>query len=128
MRGKIVGVCLAGLALCGCGQDAAVARAEKALQGKQLTFEADIKPIVAARCQKCHVDEAKGKYSMGTLENALKGGKWGSDIVPGDAEKSRLYLLVADKDKSHKIMPPKGDRLTPEQIATIKVWINGGAK
>jgi len=112
----------------GCGQDAQIARAEKSLEGKQLTFAADIQPIITARCQKCHVDETKGKLSLGNLDSTMAGGKSGVDVVPGDAEKSRMYLLVADKDKSKKIMPPKGDHLTPMQIATIKVWINGGAK
>ena len=105
----------------GCGPDAQIAQAEKSLAGKQLTFAADIQPIVTARCQKCHVDDTKGKLSLGNLQSTMAGGKSGVDVVPGDADKSRMYLLVADKDKSKKIMPPKGDRLTPMQIATINL-------
>ncbi len=122
--GAVIGVAMLG----GCGPDAAIARAEKSLAGKQLTFAADIQPIVAARCQRCHVDGSKGELSLASLKSALAGGKSGVDVVPGDADKSRMFLLVADKDKSKKIMPPEGERLTPMQIATIKLWINGGAK
>jgi hypothetical protein len=74
------------------------------------------------------VDEAKGKLSLASLDSAVKGGKSGVVVIPGDAEKSRMYQLVAGLDAKKKKMPPKGDGLTAMQIATIKVWINGGAK
>lgn len=120
----VIGVAMLG----GCGLDAKISQAEKSLAGKELTFAADIQPIVAGRCQRCHVEGTKGKLSMATLKDTMAGGKSGAVVVPGDAAKSRLFLLVADKDKSKKIMPPKGERLTPMQMATIKVWINDGAK
>jgi hypothetical protein len=118
-------VCVVGLCA---GCEGPVAKAEKALAGKQLTFAADIQPIVAARCQKCHVDDEKGKLSLASLDTALKGGKSGAVVVPGDADKSRMYQLVAGLEAKKKKMPPKGESLTPMQIATIKVWIRGGAK
>jgi hypothetical protein len=118
------------LASTGCGAKgaAAIADAEKSLAGKQLTFAADVEPIVESRCKKCHVDDTKGKLSLATLEDALHGGKKGKDVAPGDAEKSAMYQMVAGLDPKIKKMPPKGDPLTPLQVATIKLWINGGAK
>jgi len=123
-----IGVVIGALALGGCGPEAQIARAEKALAGKPLSFATDIQPIVTARCQRCHVDEARGDFSMATLKRTMAGGKSGAVVLPGNADQSRLFLLVADRDPGKKIMPPKGDPLTPMQIATIKVWINGGAK
>ncbi len=126
MVGALIGVTV--LAAGGEDQAAKIAEAEKALAGKELTFAADIQPIIVERCQKCHVNKSRSKFSLADLESTMAGGKSGVDVIPGDADKSRMYLLVADKDKSKKIMPPKGDRLAPMQIATIKLWINGGAK
>jgi len=91
------------------------------------TFANDIAPIVEARCQKCHIDESKGKFSLMDLASTLAGGKSGAVVVPGNATDSRMYKLVAGLDPEKK-MPPKGDPLTADQIATIKNWIDAGAK
>jgi hypothetical protein len=65
------------------------------------------------------------KLDLHTREGALKGGEKGPAIVPGKADESRLYRLVADLEKPS--MPLDGTKLTPEQIASIKKWIDQGA-
>ena len=57
----------------------------------------------------------------------LKGGDSGLPaVVPKKPEKSFLLEVVSDPD--HEIaMPPKGDRLTKEQITTLSTWIAEGA-
>ena len=44
-------------------------------------------------------------------------------LVPGNAEKSRLYRMVAGLEKP--AMPLDG-KLTAEQVETIKLWIDQG--
>lgn len=91
-----------------------------------VTFASAIQPIVAQRCAKCHVEETKGRYSLASLESALAGGKSGPGVVvPGNGEGSLLYQMVAGK--AEKRMPPKGDPLSDQDIATIKAWIDSGA-
>jgi len=99
---------------------------ESAAPAGDVTFASAIQPIIEEKCASCHVDEQKGGLSLASLESALAGGKKGGDIVAGDGEGSLLYQMVAGL--AEKRMPPKGDPLTDDQIATIKAWIDGGAK
>ena len=53
----------------------------------------------------------------------------GNDLViPGDAERSYLTLIISPG--ARRPMPPKssGMSLTTEEINIIKEWINNGAK
>src|SRR5262245_7722137 len=65
------------------------------------------------------------RLDLSTREGALRGGTRWSAVVPGEAEHSYLYRLVAGLDKP--AMPLNGKKLTDAQIATIKNWINQGA-
>src|ERR1700758_4986455 len=65
------------------------------------------------------------RLDLSTLEGALRGGARGSAIVPGQAEDSRLYRMIAGLDKP--AMPLGGNKLTDGQIAAIKNWIDQGA-
>jgi len=46
-------------------------------------------------------------------------------VVPGNGEGSLLYQMVAGT--TEKRMPPKGEPLSAEDVATIKSWIDSGA-
>ena len=100
-----------------------------------VTYATDIKSILDVSCVKCHSgDKPKAHLKLDTLENALKGGKDGKVVIPGDSAKSPLVLsaahLAGDKDLW---MPPKKFEtkfppLTPDQIGLIRAWIDQGAK
>ena len=99
-----------------------------------VTYAADIKPIFDAACVKCH-DSKKpkiaGKLSLDTLEGALKGGKDGKVITPGDSAHSDLVLNIAHAGDDPMTFMPKGKDakpLTPDQIGLIRAWIDQGAK
>jgi hypothetical protein len=94
----------------------------------KIDFDKDIKPILEQNCFRCHGPERpKSHLRLDSRESALKGGDNGVDILPGDGTHSPLihYVarLVADME-----MPPvgKGDPLTPEQVATLRAWIDQG--
>jgi len=100
-----------------------------------VTYAADIKPIFDASCVKCHGgDKPKAKLKLDSLENALKGGKDGKVIIPGDSAKSLLVQAAAHATEDHdQWMPPLNNKakigpLTPEQIGLIRAWIDQGAK
>jgi hypothetical protein len=65
------------------------------------------------------------RLDLRTRESALKGGERGPALVPGNAAESRLFRLIAGKEKPS--MPMDGTKLTDEQITTIKDWIEQGA-
>ncbi len=92
---------------------------------KRITFAADIQPIFANSCWKCHSASVQlSKLNLTNRETALVGGEHGIVLVPGSAEKSRLYKMVAGLEKP--AMPLDG-KLTAAQVETIKIWINQGA-
>ncbi len=53
------------------------------------------------------------QLDLRTRESALKGGEHGVVLLPGKAEESRMYRLVAGLDKPR--MPMNGT-LTPQQV------------
>lgn len=93
-----------------------------------IDFTRDIKPILETSCLRCHGPERpKSRFRLDNREAALKGGDNGVDIIPGNSAKSPFIhyvsYLVEDME-----MPPtgKGQRLTPEQIALLRAWIDQG--
>ena len=90
-----------------------------------ISFSTDIRPILETSCWKCHGGALQlSKFDLRTRDAALKGGAKGADLIPGKAEESRLYRLVAGLEKPS--MPMDG-KLTAAQIAKIKDWIEQGA-
>jgi mono/diheme cytochrome c family protein len=108
---------------------------------KKVDFNTDIKPIFKQSCIKCHsLDNPKHKaasgFNMSSKEEAMKGGKTGKDIVPGNANDSLLYKLllgtatVDGEDIEAMPKKKKGEDwkgLPEQQIELIKAWINQGA-
>ena len=89
----------------------------------------EVKAVLDARCTDCHGEtKQKSGLRLDSPEWLLKGGHEGPAVVPGKPESSRLYTLAAAPVDEEYKMPPKGPRLTAEQLATIKGWIAAGAK
>src|SRR5258708_37270377 len=82
----------------------------------------DIQPILETSCWNCHGATLQlSKLDLRPRESALKGAEHGIVLVPGKAEDSRLYRLVAGLDQPR--MPMNG-KLTPAKIETVKLWID----
>lgn len=67
-----------------------------------------------------------GGFVMASYQTLMKGGAHGAEIIPGKSAKSRLILMVEGSLQPR--MPFGGDPLAPGEIATIKRWIDAGAK
>jgi len=91
-------------------------------------FVRDVRPIFEQHCAKCHgADKQKGGLRLDIKAAALKGGdSHAPNIIPGDSAKSPLVQFVSGKDED-MLMPPKGERLSAEQVATLQRWIDEGA-
>lgn len=86
----------------------------------------DVHPILAENCYQCHSgDKRKGGLSLGTRDGLLKGSESGRVVLEGKSAESLLIKLVSTDDED-LLMPPKGRRLTPEEIATLRAWIDAG--
>jgi sugar lactone lactonase YvrE len=61
--------------------------------------------IFQARCWKCHGEAQVSGLDLRSRESALRGGVHGKVIVPGSAENSRLYRLVAGERAAEFRLP-----------------------
>ncbi len=85
--------------------------------------------MLAKNCYKCHSSESlkvKGGLLLDTRDGLLKGGDTGPALVPGDPDKSLLIKAVRYADPDLQ-MPPKGDKLSDEQINDLVTWVKMGA-
>ncbi|HXT38765.1 MAG TPA: DUF1549 domain-containing protein, partial [Candidatus Angelobacter sp.] len=105
----------------------AAAGREQAVRRVDVDFDRDIRPIFSKRCYSCHgAEKQKGGLRLDNKASALGGGDDGNAIRPGNSGKSSLFKYVAGLD-AEKIMPPKGERLTSNQIERLRQWIDAGA-
>ncbi len=89
-------------------------------------FLRDIKPILDQSCIQCHAgDKRKGGFSINNRDSVLFGGENGKTVELGNSSVSRFIHLVAAVDPE-EVMPPKGDRLTAEQVGVLRAWIDQG--
>ncbi|MBL9136587.1 MAG: PSD1 domain-containing protein [Verrucomicrobiales bacterium] len=100
-----------------------------ALQAASVDFAKQVEPLLVKRCSECHgPDQQKGKLRLDSRAGVLSGGKSGKPaVIPGQASDSPLIARVESSDPD-EVMPPKGARLTPDEIATLRQWIEAGAE
>jgi hypothetical protein len=92
----------------------------------ELDFTRDVHPIFAARCFACHGgDKRSGGLSLQGYSEVLQGGRSGPAVLPG---KSADSLLIHRVMATTSRMPAAGPPLTQQEIATIKAWIDAGAR
>lgn len=93
-------------------------------------FEADVRPILAKNCHKCHGPSKKeGGLALHAKGPAFAGGDSGPAFLPGKSGQSRLIRYVDGTDPEGNVMPPEGagNPLSAEQIGVLRAWIDGGA-
>jgi mono/diheme cytochrome c family protein len=97
--------------------------------GQTVDFAAQIRPIFAQSCYKCHGGEAhKGGLKLDSAAAILKGGKDDPAVTPGDLKNSDLYARITAAPDADERMPPKGPMLSKTQTDLVKAWIEQGAK
>ena len=91
-------------------------------------FREKVQPILSKNCFKCHShgEKMKANLLVDSRDALLTGGDTGPAIVPGDPAKSLLIEAVAYKNPDMQ-MPPKGEKLTDAQVATLTQWVKLGA-
>jgi mono/diheme cytochrome c family protein len=99
-----------------------------AIHAQDIDFTNSIEPIFHRKCYACHsAAQQMNGVRLDDRSAALKGGYSGPVITPGDAAASKLVMRVSSEKAGFR-MPPVGSRLTDAEIATIRAWIDQGAK
>jgi hypothetical protein len=118
---------LPGLEACAATTGGAVSASIPPAASRSVDFVIDIQPILSQRCYSCHgPDKQKGELRWDVKASAFKTGDHGPIIVPGNSAGSRVIKLVSGLEPD-TIMPPRGERLTADQIGLLRAWIDQGA-
>lgn len=106
---------------------ASVPAQHSALMAKGLAlFSQKVRPVLLARCFKCHGGEkVESEFDLADRDRLIKGGSLGAAIVPGDADKSLLMALVRHERDPH--MPYEEPKLAETERNALRDWINAGA-
>ncbi|HET6882433.1 MAG TPA: DUF1553 domain-containing protein [Pirellulales bacterium] len=106
--------------------EVSAAEAESSPQ-RRIEFVRDVRPIFQTHCVRCHgPDKQQSSYRLDRKAIALKGGDYGEKpIVPGSSDQSPLLEYLSGNGEL--TMPPEGERLSADQIATLRAWIDEGA-
>jgi hypothetical protein len=89
-------------------------------------FEKHVRPILVARCYKCHGPEKQeSDLRLDSSAAALKGGVYGQAVVPGRPEESMLVYAISYENVDLQ-MPPKS-ALPDEEVAILRRWVEIGA-
>ena len=99
----------------------------------EVSFQADVKPILDKHCKSCHTEGGAGYTASGlkldSYEDLMKGTKYGPIVLAGDSMSSTLNVLVEGRaDESIRMPHTDTDALNEDEIETLKLWVDQGAK
>ena len=94
-------------------------------------FVYEVFPILQEKCFACHGDDPKeieGDFDIRSLAGMLQGGESGQPaLVPGEPDKSPIYMATTWQDSDLEMPPKENDRLSETQIGLVRTWIEQGA-
>ena len=97
--------------------------------GKQVDFNAEIRPILNDKCVTCHGGvKTSADLNLQFRDLALIGGESGEPaIVPGNAGASAVVRMISHPVAADR-MPKEGAPLSDDDIEVIRRWIDQGAQ
>ncbi len=90
---------------------------------EEISFVRHVAPILRGRCGRCHIDQTRGGFAIGSYAALMRGTREGRVVFPGDVIASRLIETIETGD-----MPRGGGSVPGNELATLKAWILAGAK
>jgi uncharacterized membrane protein/mono/diheme cytochrome c family protein len=91
-------------------------------------YAKQVQPILNANCVKCHgSQERKGNLRLDSYAHLMDGGASGDIVGAGHPEHSILLHRITLPSNDPKLMPKKGEPLTPTEIETLRAWVTAGA-
>ncbi|QDT05434.1 Planctomycete cytochrome C [Rubripirellula lacrimiformis] len=98
-------------------------------ESSTITYNEDIRPILAENCFACHGTDSATREAglrLDQRESAVDSGA----ITPGEADQSSIIQRIHLDRDDDELMPPADShkKLTAEQKQTLTRWINEGAQ
>lgn len=99
----------------------------------EVSYQADVAPILAKHCTSCHTPGQAGYVASGFdlegYDSLMKGTRYGPVVLPGDPLTSVLVMLIEGRVDPSIRMPHGGQNpMTAEEIKTVRDWVEQGAK
>lgn len=98
---------------------------------RTVSFNRDIRPILADHCYRCHGPDPssrKADLRLDTREGATEVRDGSAAIVPGDPGASSLVERIRTHDLDDLMPPPEIKKpLSPDQVGLLQDWIRQGA-
>lgn len=96
-----------------------------------LRFGRDVLPILAKHCFQCHGPDEETREAglrLDLRERAVFVDQGSAAVVPHAADQSELIARISSGDANELMPPPdSGSRLSEEQVAILRSWIDAGA-
>ena len=94
----------------------------------KIEFNRDVRPILSDNCFNCHGPDSghrKAKLRLDVREVAIEK----KAFIPGDVEQSEMLKRLVSSDPDELMPPPESHKkLTPEQKAVLRRWVEQGGK
>ena len=91
-----------------------------------VSYQMDVQPLFDSSCTSCHGN--KGKLSLSTYQNTMKGGESGSVIIPNNGTESLLVKKLNGTASGQAMPPDSRYKWNETKIALVTKWIDQGAK
>ncbi len=113
------------------GHAVCILAAQSSWGQERLSYNRDIKPILADKCFACHgFDETtrQAGLRLDTFQGATSDEGGDPAIVPGNSADSSLWLRITSDDPDEIMPPPSSHKvLSADEIDRLKRWIDEGA-
>jgi hypothetical protein len=97
----------------------------------RIDFNRDVRPILSNHCFECHGPDAEQRQADLRLDqrsNAIAVHDDVAAIAPGNASVSGMVERITSRDEDLVMPPPdSGERLSDQQVAVLRQWIDQGA-
>ena len=98
-----------------------------ATNNAKVSYNRDVRPILANYCFACHGPDAK--HREGDLRLDTRAGAVAAVVVPGHPEKSELFKRISSSDAEEIMPPPKSKKELPaKEREILRRWIEQGAE
>ena len=91
-----------------------------------VSYQMDVQPLFDSSCTSCHGN--KGKLSLSTYQNTMKGGESGSVIIPNNGSESLLVKKLNGTASGQAMPPDSRYKWNESKIALVTKWIDQGAE
>lgn len=97
-----------------------------------ISFNRDVRPILADKCFHCHgpdADNQESEFRLDTAEHAFADLGGYAGIVPGEPDESELLVRIDADPDDGSVMPPSEAvrQLTDDDKRILRQWIQQGA-